>query len=196
MSFPYLPFVFQTRATVLLLKNADPSDDVNLTASVYNKRHVLCVVSRLQGDSLSDNRSEEDRRPHISEQAVPDISCRFAQHGSNSAALYIVVLGFFLKHFGGLTRRLLLSSSSCLCVMCGSAPLSGLDTVAAQLQECEALSQVSTSVSILPTFVIIQLRSLYSRQLQRRSPPQPLLSRRRAGKGRVGGGEKAPQATF
>lgn len=59
------------------------------------QRHVLCVVSRLQGDSLSDNRSEEDRRPHISEQAVPDISCRFAQHGSNSAALYIVVLGFF-----------------------------------------------------------------------------------------------------
>lgn len=76
-----------------------------------------------------------------------------------------------------------MSSSSCLCVMCGSAPLSGLDTVAAQLQECEASSQVSTSVSILPTFVIIQLRSLYSHQLQRRSPPRPLLSRQRAGKG-------------
>lgn len=33
-------------------------------------------VSRLQGDSLSDNRSEEEHRPHISEQAVPDISCK------------------------------------------------------------------------------------------------------------------------
>lgn len=38
--------------------------------------YVLCVVSRLQGDSLSDSRSEEQHRTHISEQAVPDISCK------------------------------------------------------------------------------------------------------------------------
>lgn len=38
--------------------------------------YVWCVVSRLQGDSLSDSRSEEQHRPHISEQAVPDISCK------------------------------------------------------------------------------------------------------------------------
>lgn len=99
MSFPYLPFVFQTRATVLLLKNADLSDDVNLTASVYNSVMCYVFVSRLQGDSLSDNRSEEDRRPHISEQAVPDISCRFAQHNSNWATLYVVVGFVFLFCF-------------------------------------------------------------------------------------------------
>lgn len=51
-----------------------------------------------------------------------------------------------------------------------SAPLSGLDAVAGQLQECEALSQVSTSVSILPASISRQLRSFYTHQLRRRSP--------------------------
>lgn len=37
--------------------------------------YVLHVVSRLQGDSLSESRSEEEHRPLISEQAVPNISC-------------------------------------------------------------------------------------------------------------------------
>lgn len=38
---------------------------------------LCCVLfSRLQGDTLSDSRSEEEHRPHISEQAVPDISCK------------------------------------------------------------------------------------------------------------------------
>lgn len=37
--------------------------------------YVLRVVSRLQGDSLSESRSEEERRLHVAEQAVPDISC-------------------------------------------------------------------------------------------------------------------------
>lgn len=37
--------------------------------------YVFCVVSRLQGDSLSESRSEEEHRPHVAEQAVPDISC-------------------------------------------------------------------------------------------------------------------------
>lgn len=37
--------------------------------------YVLRVVSRLQGDSVSGSRSEEERRPHAAEQAVPDISC-------------------------------------------------------------------------------------------------------------------------
>ncbi|XP_065805134.1 uncharacterized protein C8orf34 homolog isoform X2 [Labrus bergylta] len=60
---------------------------------------TLNICSRLQGDSLSDGRPEDEHRTHISEQAVPDIS----------------------------------------------SPLPGMDTVAGRLQECEALSQVSSS---------------------------------------------------
>lgn len=134
--------------------------------------YVLCVVSRLQGDSLSDTRSEEEHRPHVSEQAVPDISCML----HNTAQIqrsYIYVYVFFT--FFVVSPAL--SFSSCLCVLSGSAPLSGVDTVAGQLQECEAMSQVSASVSILPTSIIKQLRSFYSHQLQCRSPPRPLLSR-------------------
>lgn len=82
---------------------------------------------------------------------------------------------YVFSHFCGLTHPAL-SFSSCLCVLSGSAPLSGLDTVAGQLQECEATSQVSASVSILPTSIIKQLRSFYSHQLQCRSPPLPPLS--------------------
>lgn len=41
----------------------------------YTVAYVLPVVSRLQGDSLSESRSEEERWPHVAEQAVPDISC-------------------------------------------------------------------------------------------------------------------------
>ncbi|KAF0028124.1 hypothetical protein F2P81_019211 [Scophthalmus maximus] len=37
---------------------------------------TLNICSRLQGDSLSDSRSEEERRTRVSEQAVPDISCK------------------------------------------------------------------------------------------------------------------------
>lgn len=37
--------------------------------------YVPLVVPRLQGDSLSESRSEVERRPHVPEQAVPDISC-------------------------------------------------------------------------------------------------------------------------
>ncbi|TWW71015.1 hypothetical protein D4764_17G0004980 [Takifugu flavidus] len=36
--------------------------------------YVRPVVPRLQGDSLSGSRSEEERRPHVPEQAVPDLS--------------------------------------------------------------------------------------------------------------------------
>ncbi|XP_069559570.1 uncharacterized protein C8orf34 homolog isoform X2 [Brachyistius frenatus] len=36
--------------------------------------NICSRCARLQGDTLSDNRSEEEHRPHISEQAVPDIS--------------------------------------------------------------------------------------------------------------------------
>lgn len=60
----------------------------------------------------------------------------------------------------------------CLCalrVLSGAAPLPGVDTVAGRLQECEAVSQVSGSVSVLPTSITKQLRSLYSHQLPRRS---------------------------
>ena len=59
----------------------------------------------------------------------------------------------------------------CVCVLSGAAPLPGVDTVAGRLQECEALSQVSASVSVLPASITKQLRSLYSHQLPRR----PLL---------------------
>uniref|UniRef100_A0A4W6E064 Chromosome 8 open reading frame 34 n=1 Tax=Lates calcarifer TaxID=8187 RepID=A0A4W6E064_LATCA len=38
--------------------------------------NICSRCARLQGDSLSDSRSEEEHRPHISEQAVPDISCK------------------------------------------------------------------------------------------------------------------------
>uniref|UniRef100_A0A3Q3AFV9 Chromosome 8 open reading frame 34 n=1 Tax=Kryptolebias marmoratus TaxID=37003 RepID=A0A3Q3AFV9_KRYMA len=37
---------------------------------------TLNICSRLQGDTLSNSRSEEEHRPHVSEQAVPDISCK------------------------------------------------------------------------------------------------------------------------
>lgn len=49
------------------------------------------------------------------------------------------------------------------------APLPGLDTVAGRLQECDTLSQMSGSVSVLPTSITKQLRSLYNHQLPRRS---------------------------
>uniref|UniRef100_A0A3Q1CB92 Uncharacterized protein n=2 Tax=Amphiprion TaxID=80969 RepID=A0A3Q1CB92_AMPOC len=38
--------------------------------------NICSRCARLQGDTLSDSRSEEEHRPHISEQAVPDISCK------------------------------------------------------------------------------------------------------------------------
>ncbi len=53
----------------------------------------------------------------------------------------------------------------CVCVLSGAAPLPRVDTVAGRLQECDALSQVSASVSVLPTSITKQLRSLYSHQL-------------------------------
>lgn len=62
-----------------------------------------------------------------------------------------------------------LFSFAVLCTMSGAAPLPGVDTVAGRLQECEALSQVSGSVSVLPTSITKQLRSLYSHQLPRHS---------------------------
>ncbi|XP_071373869.1 uncharacterized protein C8orf34 homolog [Centroberyx affinis] len=37
--------------------------------------NICSRCARLQGDSLSDTRAEEEHRPHITEQAVPDISC-------------------------------------------------------------------------------------------------------------------------
>lgn len=137
-------------------------------ANLYSSVYVLCVVSRLQGDSLSDSRSEEEHRPHISEQAVPDISCKLhntVQIQSNS---------FFFFFFASFNIFVVSCSalsffSSCLCVSSGAAPLPGVDTAAGRLQECEALSQVSGSVSVLPTSITKQLRSLYSHHLPRRS---------------------------
>uniref|UniRef100_A0A3Q3NEB1 Chromosome 8 open reading frame 34 n=1 Tax=Mastacembelus armatus TaxID=205130 RepID=A0A3Q3NEB1_9TELE len=47
--------------------------------------NICSRCARLQGDSLSDSRSEEEHRFHISEQAVPDISCKL--HKSSSSIL-------------------------------------------------------------------------------------------------------------
>nr|XP_020455643.1 uncharacterized protein C8orf34 homolog [Monopterus albus] len=51
--------------------------------------NICSRCARLQGDSLSDSRFEEDHRPHISEQAVPDISspleCESQVSGSRHA---------------------------------------------------------------------------------------------------------------
>lgn len=66
--------------------------------------YVLCVVSRLQGDSLSDTRSEEEHRPHVSEQAVPDISCML----HNTAQIqYSYTYVYVFLHFCGLTCSVL-----------------------------------------------------------------------------------------
>lgn len=71
---------------------------------------VFRVVSRLQGDSLSDTRSEEERRPHISEQAVPDISCKFHNTAQIQSSYYSFFLSFFFfLHFCGLTLSSVLS---------------------------------------------------------------------------------------
>uniref|UniRef100_A0A8C2XIN1 Chromosome 8 open reading frame 34 n=1 Tax=Cyclopterus lumpus TaxID=8103 RepID=A0A8C2XIN1_CYCLU len=44
--------------------------------------NICSRCARLQGDSLSDGRSEEEHRSRISEQAVPDISCKL--HNSSN----------------------------------------------------------------------------------------------------------------
>lgn len=123
---------------------------------------MLRVVSRLQGDSLSDSRSEEEPRPHVSEQAVPDISCEL----HNTAQIQSKGFFLFFLHFCGLMLcSVPLFPPLCVCVLSGAAPLPRVDTVAGRLQECEALSQVSASVSVLPTSITKQLRSLYSHEL-------------------------------
>lgn len=78
---------FQTETDVLVSLLSDIQFP-NMRCRAVNAAHcecerllnVLCVVSRLQGDTLSDSRSKEGHRPHISEQAVPDISCKFQKH--------------------------------------------------------------------------------------------------------------------
>lgn len=141
---------------------------------------VLRVVSRLQGDSLSDTRSEEEHRPHISEQAVPDISCKFHNTAQIQSSYYSF---FFLFFYISVVSRSPLCCSSpppppFVCVSSGAAPLPGVDTVAGRLQECEALSQVSASVSVLPNIhhqtIKITLQPSITMSL---SSPQPLLSR-------------------
>ncbi|XP_034025739.1 uncharacterized protein C8orf34 homolog [Thalassophryne amazonica] len=61
--------------------------------------NICSRCARLQGDSLSNSKAEEDHRPHISEQAVPDIS----------------------------------------------SPLPGVNVAQGRVQECDAISQVSSS---------------------------------------------------
>lgn len=121
----------------------------------------VCCVSRLQGDSLSDNRSEEEHRPHISEQAVPDISCKL--HNTVHVQTYYMFLTsryIFVVSCSALSFSLIFA-----CVLSGAAPLLGVDTVAGRLQECESMSQVSGSVSVLSPSITKQLRSLYIHQL-------------------------------
>uniref|UniRef100_A0A671YBJ1 Chromosome 8 open reading frame 34 n=1 Tax=Sparus aurata TaxID=8175 RepID=A0A671YBJ1_SPAAU len=57
--------------------------------------NICSRCARLQGDSLSDTRSEEEHRPHISEQAVPDISCKF----HNTAQIQSSYYSFFFLFF-------------------------------------------------------------------------------------------------
>ncbi|XP_075936788.1 uncharacterized protein C8orf34 homolog isoform X2 [Anarhichas minor] len=99
--------------------------------------NICSRCARLQGDSLSDGRSEEEHRSHISEQAVPDISCEL--HNT------VQIQSSYLKKKKkkkccGLTLCSVLSV-----LLSGAAPLPGVDTAAGRLQECEALSQVSGS---------------------------------------------------
>uniref|UniRef100_A0A3B4EX41 Uncharacterized protein n=1 Tax=Pundamilia nyererei TaxID=303518 RepID=A0A3B4EX41_9CICH len=49
--------------------------------------NICSRCARLQGDTLSDSRSEEEHRPHISEQAVPDISCKLHSVGQTGLLL-------------------------------------------------------------------------------------------------------------
>ncbi|KAM4606107.1 uncharacterized protein C8orf34 homolog [Polymixia lowei] len=77
--------------------------------------NICSRCARLQGDSLSDSRAEEEHRPHVTEQAVPDISCE-------------------LHHTIPIGVRLPKDSHG---------PLPGVDTAAVRGQECEAPSQVS-----------------------------------------------------
>lgn len=85
---------------------------------------VLRVVSRLQGDSLSDTRSEEEHRPHISEQAVPDISCKFHNTAQIQSSYYSF---FFLFFYISVVSRSPLCCSSpppppvCVCVVWSSS---------------------------------------------------------------------------
>lgn len=61
--------------------------------------YVLRVVSRLQGDTLSDSRSEEDHRPRLSEQAVPDISCEFHNRVGEKKSKYFIFFGLHICVF-------------------------------------------------------------------------------------------------
>lgn len=122
----------------------------NVYSSVF--KYVLRVVSRLQGDSLSDSRSEEERRTRVSEQAVPDISCKLHDRVQIRFLIFLSVSTILWSH-----ALLCPSFPPCFCVLFGAAQLPGLDTVAARLQECEASSQVSGSVSVLPRSITKQL---------------------------------------
>ena len=138
---------------------------------------VLRVVSRLQGDSLSDTRSEEEHRPHISEQAVPDISCKFHNTAQIQSSYSSSSFFFFLTFLWSHALCVVLPPHPFVCVSSGAAPLPGVDIVAGRLQECEALSQVSASVSVLPNIhhqtIKITLQPSITMSL---SPPQPPLS--------------------
>lgn len=54
--------------------------------------YVPPVVPRLQGDSLSGSRSEEERRPHVPEQAVPDVSCTLRSSSVTPRCLCVLLI--------------------------------------------------------------------------------------------------------
>lgn len=173
MSFPYLAVNFQTHPAGLWLEKKCRCQRL-FQLPMFTVVYVLCVVCRLQGDSLSDTKSEEDHRPHVSEQAVPDISCMLYPPQRSSKFNLVQHINLLPLFFHTLLCLSFLPVRVC-CL--GSAPLPGVDTVAGRLQECEALSQVSASVSILPSSITQQFRSFYSHQLRSRiAPLQPLLS--------------------
>uniref|UniRef100_A0A672ZUT7 Chromosome 8 open reading frame 34 n=1 Tax=Sphaeramia orbicularis TaxID=375764 RepID=A0A672ZUT7_9TELE len=59
--------------------------------------NICSRCARLQGDSLSDTKSDEEHRPHISEQAVPDISCKLP-NSVNSKHKILPIAGFLQSH--------------------------------------------------------------------------------------------------
>uniref|UniRef100_A0A3B4UJK1 Chromosome 8 open reading frame 34 n=1 Tax=Seriola dumerili TaxID=41447 RepID=A0A3B4UJK1_SERDU len=63
--------------------------------------NICSRCARLQGDSLSDSRSEEEHRPHISEQAVPDISCKLCNAVQIQSSYFFLPLLADLKAVRG-----------------------------------------------------------------------------------------------
>lgn len=138
------------------------------TTKVYSSVYVLRVVSRLQGDSLSDTRSEEEHRPHISEQAVPDISCKL----NNTAQIFFK----FLWSHAPLSPSFLFFFLFVCVVWSSSIARGGHSggTVAGMRGLVSSVSLCKCPPYIHHQTIKIILQPSITMSL---SPPQPLLSR-------------------